>query len=398
MLSKRRAATLALSLITALLSIFVIAGCGSGGGSSTGATASSATNENEGGTENAAETEGSGNAAVKAAEAEFAEYAKEQPPIEIPVLPKKPESGKTLTITTCPLPVCKSETEPAKEAAEELGWKVTTIEGALTPQAYQTTMSQVATNPGEMVAISPVLPNSFIKEQLDELKAKEIPIVQMAPAGDNPSPKGPVLAAVTGPPQFAKSGQLMGDAVVNDKKGAAKTVFIWDKALAGFWQPTLDEFKKVVEGAGGSVEVLEVSQEQIGKSIPTAVVSYVQAHPEVEYLAFALSDLATGVPQSLAASGLNEQVKILSRAPQATNIENIANGTEWLTVAEENVSAGYRSIDQLARILQGVELGELENPAGWHQIIDAENAGNYTEGVPTPKGFPEVFQEAWHLK
>lgn len=384
------------------LSVTVLVGCGGGGSSSSTGSSTTPRSEEpaeEGSSEDASSKEsasGPASAAVEAAEAEFAKFVKPQPEIEIPPLPSKPEAGKKITIVTCPLPVCQAATSPAKEAAEELGWKVKYLQTELTPEAYQATMNQVVADPPEVFSIIASIPVELIEKQLKELAAAEVPIVAIAPVGVTPSESGPVRGVTVGPPQFAQDGRLMGDTVVNDHGEGAKAVFITDPSLA-VWLPTQHEFTKVVEGAGGEVEVLDVEAAQIGKTIPTQVTSYVQSHPEVEYLTFALSDLAAGVPQALESSGLNEQVKILSRAPQAVNLENIKSGVEWASVADEDTAVGYRSVDQLARILAGEELGELANPAGWAQIFTSESV-TQTKEVPQPPGFPAVFREAWHLK
>jgi ribose transport system substrate-binding protein len=385
-------------LVTLLLMVgaaILIAGCG--GGSSSSSSSASET-DGTGTKTTAAQTQsgGSDNPAVKKAETEFAKFVKPQPPIEIPPLSKKPPTGKKITILTCPLPVCQSETKPAKEAAEALGWKVTYLQTELTPEAYQAAMNQIVADPPELLSAITSIPYELIEKQIKDLAAKNIPIVLISPLGVEPSPAGPVKGIVVGPDQFAQSGRLMGAAVVNEAGEGAKTVFITDPSL-GVWNPAQAAFSKVVTEAGGEAEVLKVEAAQIGKNIPTQVTSYVQSHPEVEYLAFALSDLSAGVPQALESAGLNEQVKIVSRAPQAVNLENIENGTEWATVAEENTAGGWRSVDQLARLLEGEELGELANPAGWAQILTAESITE-TDAVPTTPGVPQVFEEAWHLK
>lgn len=379
---RRTAAGFAAAVALAVVAV-ALAACGGSSNSGTGTTASKSASAD--------------NPAVASAKAEYAKYVKQQPAIDIPALPSKPPAGKTVTIETCPLPVCKSETDPAVAAAKKLGWKVTYLQSALTPASYQTTVNQILANPTQLVAITPVVPNSFIDKQLAAFGAKRVPVVEIAPAGDLPSPNGPVLAAVTGPPSFGQSGRLMGDAVVADGGAGAKAVFVWDPSLASIWSPIKDNFTRVVQGAGGSVDVLKVNQMDIGKAIPNQVVSYVQAHPDVRYVAFALDDLDTGVAQALDSAGVAGQVKILSRAPQPANLANIKAGREWLSIAEENVSAGYRAVDQLARIVMGVDLGNLRNPAGWAQILTKDNIAS-TSAPPTTPGYPDVFLKAWHLQ
>jgi hypothetical protein len=333
---------------------------------------------------------------VTAAKAQYAQFVKTQAPIQIPVLPKKPPSGLTVTIVTCPLPVCATETNAAAAAAKLLGWKVTSLTTPLTPAGYQTTLNQIVAHPTQLLALTPAVPNSFVAKQLATLQAKKIPIVEMSTAGsDEPSAAGPVVAAVAGSPQLAMSGQLMGDAVVNDAGAGAKTVFVTDPSLT-VWNSTKAGFTKVITGAGGSVGVLDINSQNVGKQVPSQIVSYMQSHPDVKYIAFALSDLDAGVPEALAAASI-KGVKIISRAPEPLNLANIKAGTEWASVGEENSTGGYRAIDQLARSVEKVPLGNLRNPPGWHQIFIQSNVTE-TSTPPATPGVPSVFLKAWHLQ
>ena len=332
-------------------------------------------------------------AAVKADKAQFKQYTAVQPTVSVPTLPKRPAKGLTITITTCPLPACVATTTAAKKAALALGWKVRYLTSALTPTAYEATLNAVVQNPPKLLALTPVVPNSFISKQLAALKAKHVKIVEIAPAGDPPG--GTVSAVTAGAPDWKLGGTLMGDAVVNNAGAGANAVFIWDPSLASIWTPIKDAVKNVITGAGGSVSVLDVNQAQIGEQIPSQVVSYVQAHPSVRYLVFTLSDLDAGVSEALKAAGITD-VQIVSRSPQASNMAAVKDGTELAEVGEENSASGWRSIDQLARLSEGLSLGAEKDPAGWHQLFVKSNVTQTTSAPPTP-GVPQAFLKAWKV-
>jgi hypothetical protein len=333
---------------------------------------------------------------VSAAKAQYAQFAKAQAPIQIPALPKKPPTGLTITIVTCPLPVCATETDAADTAAKLLGWKVTSLSTPLTPAGYQTTVNQIVAHPTQLVALTPLVPNSFVSKQLAALQAKKIPIVEMSTAGnDEPSAAGPVIAAVAGSPQLGFSGQLMADAIVNDAGAGAQAVFVTDPSIS-VWGSVKAAFTKVITGAGGKVSVLDINSQNVGKQVPSQIVSYMQSHPSVKYIGFAVSDLDAGVPEALAAAGI-KGVKIISRAPEALNLANIKAGTEWASVGEENSTGGYRAIDQLARTVEKVPLGNLRNPVGWHQVYIQSNVTE-TSAPPTTPGSPAAFLKAWHIQ
>ncbi len=331
--------------------------------------------------------------ALAAAEARYKQFVQPQPAPNVPTLPTRPPSNRTITIQTCPLPVCKTTTDAARAAALKLGWKVTYLQSDLTPQAYQTVLSQIVQSPPQLLALSPLVPNSFITKQLATLQKVGTKIVEMAPAGDSPNASGPVQGVVAGAADFSFRGGLMGDSIVADAHGKADTLFVWDPSLASIWDPEKAALTKVVTDAGGNVDVLKVSQANIGKTIPAQVTSYLQSHPNVKYVAFVIADLAIGVPSALKSAGV-PSVKIISTGPQASTMADIAAGNQWASVGQENAAAGYRAIDQLARLTMNIPLGPLANTAGWTQIFIKGNV-TQTSAAPSPDGFPQNYLKAW---
>jgi len=185
----------------------------------------------------------------------------------------------------------------------------------------------------------------------------------------------------------------MGAAVVADAKGAAKTLFVQDPNLKPLFGPLQDAFTTQVTAAGGAVATLTISSASVGNQVPTQVVSYLQAHPNVKYVAFPTDDYLAGVPQALSTAGVSG-VKLLGTAPQAANLAAIKAGTEWLSIADEDAAAGYRAIDTLARILEHMPFDTA--PAGWHQIMTKDDVTQTSGEQPTP-GSPQSFFAAWHV-
>jgi ribose transport system substrate-binding protein len=336
--------------------------------------------------------------AIVAAKKEYSKYHKVQPRINIPALPSRPPSGENLLITTCAVAVCQEVTNPAAQAAKALGWNVTQVGLALTgPQPVIDMWQQVLQHPPDLMAYEGTVPDSQVQTYIDAAAAAGVKIVDLAPKGTVPSPNGPIYSEVNGPNVLTLSGKLMGDAVVdNAPRGRGDVVWITDPTKA-FFVPAQTALTKIVKSAGGTVDTLGVSLTDAGTGVPGKVVDYVRAHPEVKYLAFALNDLTQGVPAALHAAGLARRVKIISRAPSPSAISDIRSGAQWATVAEEVPSAGWRSIDQLARIAEGVPMtDDIADPVGWHMIITKSNVGTRPAG-PSAPGFPDAFLKAWHL-
>ncbi|WP_198549051.1 substrate-binding domain-containing protein [Streptomyces sp. PRh5] len=376
--SRRSVAVLSSGIAAAL----ALAGCGAGGSASAGAGGAALS-----------ETQ---RAAVKAAEAEFAAYIKPRAADPVPALPAAPPTGKTLTIIGCPIPVCAKVTGGATRAARKLGWKVTSLQNDNTPQSFLTLLNQVVQNPPDMLAYIGLVRNSSVTAQLSKLHSDGTKIVEIAPIGDKPAPAGPVDATVIAELHKRQSGRLMGDAVVADAKGPADTVFVWDPSFAVGWGPIKDGYSKIVKAAGGSVGILEVSNHNIGKTIPSQIVSYLQAHPSVKYVALAVGDYAAGLAAAKQAAGLQQKVRITSRAANATNLQDIKDGTEWTSIGEENAASGYRAVDQLVRLEMGIPLGSRIEAVGWHQIFTQGNV-TQTATAPEPPDYAAVYEHAWHV-
>ena len=233
--------------------------------------------------------------ALADSKATYAEYTKQTQLESIPALPSAPPTGKRLTFVTCNIPVCKTASDGAVEAGEKLGWEVTVLQDDSTPQSYISVMNQVAADPPDALAYIPAVPDSSIEKQLSELQAAGTIIIELSPLGDVLKEGGPVQAVVMGQKDTALSGKLMGDAIVADANGPTDAVFVWDPSFVDGWGPIKESFESSVEGAGGKVGVLEASVAGIGKTVPSQIVSYLQAHPETKYVALAVVNYNAGL-------------------------------------------------------------------------------------------------------
>lgn len=339
--------------------------------------------------------------AIDVAQVEYAKYHRVQAPIAIPVLPSPPPTGKNLLITTCAVTVCKVVSDAAAVAANKLGWNVNTVIlplGAGQAQGLTDMWNHVIANPPDLMAYEGTLPDSQVQPLIDQAAAKGVKIVDLAPKGTIISPTGPIYAEVNSPDVLALSGRLMGDSIVQDaRRHRDHVVWITDPTRA-FFVPAQTALTKVVTSAGGTVDTLGISLSDVGIGVPGKIVAYILAHPHLKYLAFALNDMTAGVPTALKAAGLANRVKIVSRAPSASAISDIQSGAQWKSVTEEVASAGWRSIDQLARLVEGVPMtADISNPVGWHMIIDKSNVGTNSTGPSVP-GFPSSFLTAWHIQ
>ncbi|MGF6889349.1 ABC-type sugar transport system substrate-binding protein [Nocardia sp. GAS34] len=369
---------IALSACTALC--LTLAACGSGAGSDSASPAVSPQ---------------AAKAAVDQAETTYTKYTRPQPATGVPALPSAPPQNKRFTIITCPIPVCAVFADGAATAARKLNWKVTTLQTDNTPESYVKLINQVAENPPDALTYIPLMPDSAIGPQLAKLQAAGTKISEASPLGNVLPDNGSIQAIVNGPKATSLSGTLMGSAIVADAKGAARSVFVWDPSFSAGWGPIKDSFEKAVEGAGGSVDVLQVSNANVGKTIASQIVSYLQSHPNTRYVGLPVVDYIPGLTAALQAAGIGDKVKVISRAANSAALAEIKAGTEWASVALELAASGYRVVDQLVRLTMGVALDGLADDAGWQEIVVASNVGQ-TTGTEPPN-YAQTYYTAWRV-
>lgn len=334
-------------------------------------------------------------AAVAAAKAETTQYVATQPAIQIEPISGTIPRNVSLGVLNCTFPVCVASTDPALAAAQQkLSWTVNQVRIPTTPEQYVSGWNKILQLNPDAVLYAGAFPATLVASQLAKIAEKKIPTVVLSPNAATSAAAGSNYA-VAGSAALAQSGRLMGDVIVSDADGGTKVAFITDPTLGATLKPVRAALSRVVSGAGGSVADLEISLTGVGKDVPGQVVNYVRSHPDVKYLAFSLSDFATGVPQALQAAGVADKVKIVSRAPQATNLANIKDGTEFASVGEEVSANGYRAVDDLIRLKMGLTPPD-PNPVGWHQIFVKSNV-TQTSQVPATPGVPEAFYSAWHV-
>lgn len=363
------------------------------------AACGSSDNESDSSASDASTASKPASSAVASAQAEVKKWSASQAPISVPPLGTPAPKGKSIAVITCPLPVCQTETNSSVRSAKQLGWSVKSYTNPLTPEGYAAAWDKALQGKPDGVVYIGALPNAIIRSQLATAAQAKIPAIDIAPAGDTPSKTGPVFATYVNKPHLAASGRLQGQIVVADNGPKPKVAFVWDPTFESLIKAQRGALTEVVEGAGGSVDTVNVSAQQVGKSMPAQLVTYLRRNPGVKYMVFQLDDFTAGLPQALQAAGLGGKVKLITRSPQATGLKAIQSGDTFASIAEENDTGGYRAVDALARLFAGKTDFDA-NPAGWRQIITKDNVDAVKPdpaGAPATPGSPETFLKAWGI-
>lgn len=324
-------------------------------------------------------------------------YQNPSPTIVLPPLSAKAPKGKVLDFVSCPLSSCLEIQKGAIAGAKELGWKIRTYDGGVTPASFLSAMDDVVQNPGDGVLLIGELPNSAMASQIKALSAKHIPIVESvssSPVG------GDVIADFSPPAEIAQSGKVMAAWTIVDSNAKADVAFFWDPTYTS-QAPAEQAFMTEMATCSTCTVSAQVTNftTGVGTTDPAQVVSYLQANPNVDYVAFDIGDAIVGVPQALAAAGLASRVKIETRISDVVNFQDIAAGTETLAVTEETSELGWRMDDAMARWFLHDSLSPCcRTPiATIHVITSADLPTNVNVPYTVP-GYQSDFLKAWLLE
>ncbi|PRZ39711.1 monosaccharide ABC transporter substrate-binding protein (CUT2 family) [Antricoccus suffuscus] len=367
------------AVVVAVFGLGMLSACGNSDGASDGATGSST----------APSTGSSGPAAT--ALAALKPYLDDNPSLDLTPLTAKPASGKKITYVSCALAACNDWADTLKEGAAKLGWTVKIVNGGNTPDVITSTWTSIAQNPGDAVIANSLLPDSAIADQLDTLKSKKIPVIELN--GPN-IPGGAVIAKLGSDEQNRLEGKILADWVISDSDGKGKAAY--------FNEPSYPDLKAPQEGFTGelkkvcpdcSSETQTFSAADIGKAVPSQVVSYVQSHPDVTYIVFPVGDATAGVPQALAAAGLTDKVKLLTGRSGSLSITAIGSGGQAAATVGASGIPQYMSLDLLAHYWQDGKVAESQ-PLGILHLVTKDNAPANGKVFSIPD-YQNQYYKAW---
>ena len=357
-------------------------------------------------TTGAAATSGGSGGASGLANAQAIVAANANEPTDIPIktaLPKAPDKGIKVAFLSCQAAACSLLNPGFTAAAKALGWnpKVITYDAKQPGQALQQ-----AIDAGYKYIATTSITLSTITPQVQQAKAKGVAIFG-AYTGDTPQGKDNGLYGVA--QNFTGSdnnGKLIAAWTIVNSNSNAHTLYV-DLPL----YPTLVEQGKGAQAEYKadcptcSMDTLGLSVDQLGAGQgPSAIVTYLKSHTNINYLYLSFQDLDTGVAAALKAAGLASRVKIVGTEGEESQLKSVVAGTEtaWSVLPEPYVM--WVVVDWMARQSEGVlDQAALDaTGAGVQFMVDSpakaqaqldENGGAW----PGPKNYEAQFKALWHV-
>lgn len=286
-----------------------------------------------------------------------------------------------------------------KAATAALGWtlKVLSYDPA-DPQSASAAMQQAVSQKADFIASSG-LEATLLGEGLQAAKAAHIPVFQIATLDDAGESANGIYAVVNRSEQIKSNMAGMAAYTVADSGATAKVLNV-----------TLPDYKILATAADDYRDALKQScstctydqlgislQEFVSGGVPSQVVSYLQTHPDVNYLMLSLGALSTGVDQALDTAGLKKRVKVIGAAPALANVQSLIDGKEsaWILLPEA-LQAWY-VVDAMARYSEGMDLKPIQTADLPVEIWTSTNVPKPAHEYDGPADYPATWKALWKV-
>lgn len=311
-------------------------------------------------------------------------------PVTAPVGKPVPK-GKTVYFISCGTPECAEEADIIKQGTDALGWTLHTINTDGTPETQKSAFAQAARAKPAGVLYT-AINQSVFQSEIAAIHAGG-GILSSCCITDPISSTG-VDYGVEIPTQVGFVGQLQAAWVAADAKGSkGNSVFVNIPSI-----PILTfaetNYKKTMPTfcSSCSFDNLDIPITALGKDVPTRIVSYLRAHPNVKYVAMSTDSLAIGLPAALKAAGLTD-IKIVGQGATATNLQYLHSGQQAVSVAFPFYESMMMMLDAVVRHEAGVEIVPSSTPPQW--LLTSANAPTTDQIFPIVTDVVAQFEKLW---
>jgi ribose transport system substrate-binding protein len=195
------------------------------------------------------------------------------------------------------------------KAVAAVGWKLKIVDIGLTPETIKAGWDLAVSGKPDAV-ISSGFPRSLFEPELQALKKRNIPVLDMTTAD---APGNGLTAVFDYGPDYLKAGDRLARYVLSKSGTNVKAAIINSSAFPNLglvgkgFQQTLQKYC-----SSCSVDNLDVPVTSIGSDLPVRVSTFLQAHPDVNWVYIGYSDMLVGVPAALQSAGITSNVKFVT--------------------------------------------------------------------------------------
>ncbi|MFL5846639.1 MAG: sugar ABC transporter substrate-binding protein [Solirubrobacteraceae bacterium] len=310
-------------------------------------------------------------------------------------LSKAPPQGKTFLFLQCNYPVCAQIGDGMQEAATALGWKFERKTFDLAkPESLVSAVNNAAQQPPDFLALT-TFPSQVWADGLEKLKAAKVPVIVGSISGDEPQGEANgIYGNIASDPSEGNAGAAKANWIIADSGGKGKAVHFSATDIATTHAET-DQLKAGLEKCSGcSLDVVDVPSAGFAK-IAGQTVSYLQAHPDTEYISYSFGDMTAGVDAALKAAGLLDKIKFVGVTPTLANLQAMKKGEEkgaWL--GWPAALQGWEFVDVAARLSVGDEVGDAASPVLPVQWLTQDTIKEPI-ALYEPEGYQDAYKTLW---
>jgi ABC-type sugar transport system substrate-binding protein len=238
-----------------------------------------------------------------------------------------------------------------------------------------------------------VTSTSVVLAQVKQAVAEGIIVVGYGldvPAGGS----SPFTFATTSADDLRLDGRSQALAIINNAGGPANVLILVDPTEPNVIAEAAED-KSLIESVGGTVGEINVNTADIGQGVPAQVVTYLQAHPKVQYVAVPTDDWLPGIAQALASAGLSN-VKLLGAGASNSSVSSLQSGQLFSSNVHPTVENGWYLVDAIVRKMVGDPIANA-NPLWPYVIANQDTVGQLGDLNDWPH-ITNKFLAAWHVK
>ena len=365
-------------VLLAVAAALSLAACSSSSSSSSGTASSSSSSASASGLSAADQ------AGLAKAQAIVASEIQEPTAITDTVKVTKPiPKGLTVDFIPCGSTECTLEGNIVKQAATSVGWNTDILSNDGTPQGDKAA-----------AVLYTAIPASTFASDLPALKANGT-FISACCVTDPVGPSTGIGYVIDGPAQVGPVGGTQAAWIAVDSKDKANAVFVNIPAFAILASQAV-YFKA---GMATYCPTCTTSEIDIAlaniASAPDTIVSYLRAHPSVNYVVASTDAITIGLPEAIKAAGLTN-VKIVGQGATPTNIEYLHSGQQAADVAFPYYEVMYAMFNAAVQYKAGMPVAASVAPPKW--LLIPANAPQTTATVfPVVEGYKAQYEALWGM-
>ncbi len=373
-------------VLLAVMATLVLAACSSSGSSSSGTASSGSSSSSSSGLSSADQ------AGLAKAEALVASQTQRPTTITDTTKVTKPiPKGLTIDFIPCGSPECTLEGNIVKQAAAAVGWNTVILSNDGTPQGDKAAFTQAVRNKAAAVLYT-AIPASTFSSLLPQLKANGT-FISTCCVTNAVGPSTGIGYAIDIPAQVGPVGGSQAAWVAANSKDTANSVFVNIPAFAILASQATDYKSGMATYCPTcKVDEMDVALANLSTA-PSTIVSYLRAHPSVDYVVASTDAITIGLPAAIKAAGLSN-VKIVGQGATPTNIQYLHSGQEAADVAFPYYEVMYAMVNAAIQDKAGMTVAPSVAPPAW--LLTPQNAPNTTAQVfPVVSTYQSQYQALW---